>query len=194
MRVSSKTLVALALIAVPTAAGAHPALYQHTHTFMEGVAHPLTGLDHLLAMISVGLWASQKGGRALWLWPVSFVGAMIAGGALGMAHVALPLVEPGIAASLLVLGLMIATMTRLPLAGGMAVIALFGLLHGNAHGLEAPADASGLLYALGFTFSTASLHALGLALGLSARRLQAQTLLRAAAGLIAATGAVMFFL
>ena len=107
--------------------------------------------------------------------------------------VALPLVEPGIAASLLVLGLMVAAMARLPLGAGMAVIALFGLLHGNAHGLEAPANASGLLYALGFTLSTASLHALGLALGLGARRFQAQPLLRAAALLIAATGGVLFF-
>lgn len=193
MRVFSRSVIALVLIAAPTAASAHPALYHHTHTFMEGVTHPLTGLDHLLAMISVGLWASQKGGRAFWLWPASFVGAMVLGGALGMAGHALPLVEPGIAASLLVLGLMVATMTTLPVAGGMAVIAMFGLLHGNAHGLEAPANASGLLYALGFTLSTVTLHALGLALGVSARRLQAQTLLRAAAGLIAMTGAAMFF-
>lgn len=193
MRVSSGVLLAAALIVIPTAVSAHPALYHHTHTFIEGVTHPLTGLDHLLAMVSGGLWASQKGGRAFWLWPASFVVAMILGGAFGMAGHTLPLIEPGIAASLLVLGLMVATMTTLPVAGGMAVIAMFGLLHGNAHGLEAPADASGLLYALGFTFSTISLHVLGLALGVSARRLQAQTLLRAAAGIIAMTGAAMLF-
>jgi len=181
------------LLLLPAAAMAHPALYQHTHGFSEGVAHPLTGLDHLLAMIAVGLWASQKGGRALWLWPASFVAAMIAGGAVGMMGWALPGIAPVIAASLLVLGLMIAGTAVLPISAGMAIIALFGLFHGNAHGLEAPANASGALYAAGFVLSTICLHGLGLGLGLMARSGVARGLVRAGAAAIAVTGCVLFF-
>jgi urease accessory protein len=188
-----KLMIIATLVLLPTAALAHPSLYHHTHTFAAGLTHPLTGLDHLLAMVSVGLWASQKGGRALWLWPAAFVSAMIVGGALGMSGFALPLIEPAIAASLLVLGLLIASMTTLPMAAGVAAIAVFGLFHGNAHGLEAPASGASLLYALGFTLSTIALHGLGLALGLSARKARLQPLLRTAAALIAVTGGVLFF-
>jgi urease accessory protein len=117
---------------------------------------------------------------------------MIAGGVLGMTGFALPLIEPAIAASLLVLGLMIATMTELPLTAGIGLIAVFGLFHGNAHGLEAPLNGSGLLYGLGFTLSTISLHIAGLSLGFATRG-RAQILLRAGAALIAVTGGVLFF-
>jgi urease accessory protein len=187
------TAALLALALAPGAALAHPALYHHTHTFLDGVTHPLTGLDHLLAMVSVGLWASQKGGRALYLWPLWFLTAMIAGGAAGMAGEALPLMEPMIAASLLVLGLAIAAAIDMPVAAGMALIAVFGLFHGNAHGLEAPADGSGLAYAAGFVLSTATLHALGVGLGLAAIRDRAGMLVRAGAVLVAVTGGVLFF-
>jgi urease accessory protein len=182
-------LVAVALL-MPTAAWAHPSIAHHVHGFMAGVSHPLSGLDHLLAMLSVGLWASQKGGRALWLWPAAFVVAMIAGGVMGMAGIGLPLVEPAIAASLLVLGAAIAAMMLLPTGAGVAVIALFGLFHGNAHGLEAPTTGAGL-YALGFVLSTVTLHVLGLALGLSAQKMHRPALIRAGAVLIAATGLAM---
>lgn len=188
-----KTIITAGLLLLPTAAMAHPSLYHHTHSFTAGLVHPLTGLDHLLAMVSVGLWASQKGGRALWLWPAAFVGAMVVGGILGMEGVALPLIEPAIAASLLVLGLMIAAMVRLPLVAGIGLIAAFGLFHGNAHGLEAPASGASLLYGLGFVVSTAALHALGLAIGLSMRSVRLQPLLRAGAALIALAGGVLFF-
>ena len=184
--------ITLALTLLPVAAFAHPALGPHAHGLVEGVSHPFTGLDHLLAMISVGVWASQKGGRAFWLWPASFVLAMIVGGVLGMTGFALPLVEPAIAASLLVLGLMIAGAINLPQGLGAALIALFGLFHGNAHGLEAGGAAAA--YAIGFTLATVTLHALGLALGLSVHRAQARPALRLAAGLIAVTGAALFFL
>lgn len=188
-----KTIITAGLLLLPTAAMAHPSLYHHAHSFTAGLVHPLTGLDHLLAMVSVGLWASQKGGRALWLWPAAFVGAMVVGGILGMEGVALPLIEPAIAASLLVLGLMIAAMVRLPLVAGIGLIAAFGLFHGNAHGLEAPASGASLLYGLGFVMSTAALHALGLAIGLSMRSVRLQPLLRAGAALIALAGGVLFF-
>lgn len=187
----SRSILALTMTLAPAAAFAHPGMVPHVHGFAAGLAHPLTGLDHLLAMVAVGLWASQKGGRAFWLWPASFVAAMGTGGALGMAGIAFPGIEPAIAASLLVLGLMIATLTRLPLAAGAALIAAFGLFHGNAHGLEAPASAASALYALGFVVSTATLHVLGLGLGLMAR--DRQVLVRAAACLVALTGAALFF-
>lgn len=187
-----KTILVVAALLLPTAASAHPSITHHIHGFMAGVSHPLTGLDHLLAMLSVGLWASQKGGRALWLWPAAFVTAMIAGGVLGMADIGLPLVEPAIAASLLVLGAAIAAMLMLPTPAGVAIIALFGLFHGNAHGLEAPAGGAGL-YALGFVLSTVTLHVLGLALGLSAQKMHRPILIRAGAVMIAVTGVVMAF-
>ena len=180
------------LLLLPGTAFAHPSPTPHVHGLMAGIAHPFTGIDHLLAMISVGLWASQKGGRALLLWPAAFVAAMIVGGALGMNGLMLPLVEPAIAASLLVLGVMIASATSLPAGLGAAIIALFGLFHGNAHGLEAGGAAS--TYAVGFTLSTMTLLALGLALGLGARRLQARVAVRVAAGLVAITGAALFVL
>lgn len=186
-----KSILTAILLLLPSAAFAHPAPYLHVHGFAAGMMHPFTGLDHLLAMLSVGLWASQKGGRALWLWPAAFVSAMILGGVAGMEGFALPGIEPAIAASLLVLGLLIATVTTMPLAFGAALIALFGLFHGNAHGLEAPLDASGLAYGAGFVLATATLHAAGLALGLTARRAPAQWTLRAGAAVIALTGAAM---
>jgi len=185
-------LIAAGLFLLPVAAWAHPSLTHHVDGFVAGVSHPLTGLDHLLAMLSVGLWASQKGGRALWLWPAAFVAAMIAGGVMGMTGFALPLVEPAIAASLLVLGGAIAATLMLPTWAGALTIALFGLFHGNAHGLEAPAVGAGL-YALGFVLSTVTLHVMGLALGLSAQKMQRPVLVRAGAALIAATGLVMAF-
>jgi len=184
--------IALVLLLLPVPAFAHPSLTHHAQDLAAGAAHPFTGLDHLLAMLSVGLWASQKGGRALWLWPAAFVAAMIAGGVLGMAGFALPLVEPAIAASLIVLGLMIASAVSLSPVWGAGLIALFGIFHGNAHGLEAGGAAAG--YAVGFTLATVSLHALGLALGWSAARARARPALRLAAGVIALTGAALFFL
>ena len=193
MRISHRVLLAAALTVLPSVAFAHPAPYMHTHTFLDGVAHPLSGLDHLMAMIAVGTLAAQKGGRALWLWPASFVSAMILGGTAGMMGHALPLVEPVIASSLLVLGLMIATMVDLPMVAGVGIVAAFGLFHGNAHGLEAPLTGSGLLYGLGFTLSTITLHVIGLSAGLAARDTPSKILLRAGAGVVAVTGAMMLF-
>jgi len=189
-----KTILATALLLLllPAAAFAHPSISHHVHGFLAGVSHPLTGLDHLLAMLSVGLWASQKGGRALWLWPLAFMAAMVAGGVLGMSGLALPFVEPAIAASLLVLGAAIAATLTLPVAAGAAIIALFGLFHGNAHGLEAPGSGAAL-YALGFLLATVALHGLGVALGLSVRQGRGTILVRAGAALIAVTGMVMAF-
>jgi urease accessory protein len=144
-------------------------------SFAAGFQHPLFGLDHVTVMIAVGLWAALKGGRALWVWPAAFVGVMLVGGALGMAHMPIPFVEPGILASVVALGLLVAVAADLPVWTGGVVIGAFALLHGHAHGTEVPETASGIEYMVGFAAATALLHALGigaaLTLGLRFRNL-----------------------
>jgi urease accessory protein len=129
---------------------------------LHGFLHPLGGLDHLLAMVTVGVVAWQLGGRAVWAVPATFVLVMAAGGALGMAGVTLPLVETGIALSVVLLGAVAALGLRLPVVAAMAMIGVFAVFHGHAHGTELPSDASGLTYALGFMAATALLHATGI--------------------------------
>ena len=158
MRNRSRLLGALSLLLVAAPlAQAHPGHEGHDFTwdFSGGFAHPLSGWDHLLAMIAVGLWAAQLGGRARWLVPSAFVGVMALGAALGHAGLMFPGVEQGIAASVLVLGLLIATAVRLPVAAGMALVGLFAGFHGIAHGAEMPATAGGLSYGAGFILATA---------------------------------------
>lgn len=157
--------------------------------FGHGVAHPLFGLDHLLAMLAVGLWAGQSGGRARWTVPAAFVAMMLAGGVLGMAGVGLPAVEPLVAASVLVLGLLILTARRLPPLAGAAVVGAFALFHGHAHGAELPAAALPALYAAGFVAATAALHAAGLGAATLLRGLA----VRAAGAGIAVVGAALSF-
>jgi len=188
----SRILFAAGVIAlVPSLALAHPG--EHAHSLLAGLAHPVTGLDHILAMLAVGVWAAQKGGRALWAWPLCFIGFMLLGGVLGMQGIAFPLVEPAIAASVLVLGLLIASMTVLPLGAGALLVAAFALFHGNAHGLEAPATGEGLLYALGFVFATAMLHGLGVATGLASRSQMLMQGVRVGGVAIAGIGSALFF-
>lgn len=153
-----------ALFLLPLALAAFPALAHTGHGiggFASGAAHPFLGLDHLLAMVMVGLWAAQQ--QDLWRRlapPLAFVAAMAVGGYLGQAGVALPQVETGIALSVLGLGLLTAFAVRLPLAASLAVIGGFALFHGHAHGAEMPAVAL-WTYMPGFILSTAALHALG---------------------------------
>jgi urease accessory protein len=166
---------------VPTAAGAFALLaatpaFAHvgigaTSGFAAGFQHPLSGLDHMTVMIAVGLWAALKGGRALWVWPAAFVGVMLVGGALGMAHIPVPFVEPGILASVIALGLLVALAVDLPVWTGAVIIGAFALFHGHAHGTEVPETASGIEYMAGFALATAFLHATGIAaaIGLGAR-------------------------
>lgn len=142
--------------------------------FSYGLAHPIGGLDHLLAMVAVGLWAAQLGGRALWAIPLGFVGIMALGSILGVTGVVLPLVEQGIVASVLVLGLLVLAALRLPLGAGLLLVGLFAVFHGYAHGTEMPQAVSGLLYGLGFAISTALLHLAGLGLGVLLQRQQTQ--------------------
>jgi len=192
MRFASKfpLAVAVVLAVLPTAAFAH--IGDHSHmSFAEGLAHPFTGLDHMLAMVAVGLWASQIGGRALWLLPVTFPVVMAAGAALGFGGVALPWVEIGIAISVLVLGAAVALRARPSLAVSVPLIAAFAALHGYSHGVELPADVSALTYAAGFVAATLVLHLIGIGLGLAANRLPVHFVARAAGGAIALAGVAL---
>ncbi|HEU6449471.1 MAG TPA: HupE/UreJ family protein [Verrucomicrobiae bacterium] len=195
-RLHAFTLRAVALLALlaPAVASAHPGTPGHTHGFVNGAAHPLSGLDHLLAMVAVGIFAAQRGGRALWQLPLAFVSVMALGGILGMAGLGeIPLLEQIIAASVLVFGILIATASRLPLKTGIAIIGLFALFHGYAHGAEMPVAASGLSYAIGFLLTTALLHLAGIGLGLSARWIRSPGLIRALGCLIVAAGVGLIF-
>jgi urease accessory protein len=170
MRQSLKSgLLALIAAAIPTAAYAHPAIGEAAG-FSHGFAHPMTGLDHVLAMVMVGVLAFQLGGRATWLLPATFVLVMAFGGALGMAGVNVPFVEIGIALSVIVLGAVVALNIKAPVAAAMAVVGLFAVFHGHAHGAEMPENAAGITYAVGFMMATAILHMAGLALGFAIGR------------------------
>ncbi|MBI1205008.1 MAG: protein hupE [Rhodopseudomonas sp.] len=160
-----------------------------TASFAAGIAHPLSGLDHIAVMVAVGLWAALKGGRALWLWPVTFVGVMLVGGALGMAHVAIPFVEPGILASVVALGLLVALAVDLPVAVGAAIVGVFAVFHGHAHGSEVAENIGGIEYMAGFAVATATLHMTGIAFALAASRAQLRPAIRVAGALCVAVGA-----
>jgi urease accessory protein len=149
-------------------------------SFAAGVAHPLTGIDHITVMVAVGLWAALKGGRALWMWPATFVGVMLIGGALGIAHVPLPYLEPAILASVATLGILVALAIDLPVWAGALVIGAFAVFHGHAHGSEVAATVSGAEYMAGFAMATASLHALGISFALLMSRVHAGAFIRVA--------------
>jgi urease accessory protein len=166
--IGSSTIAALAM--VPTIALAHPGGLDHIHGLTDGIMHPLTGLDHVLAMVAVGLLAAQLGGRALWITPLSFMAMLVVGALLAMAHIAVPLVEIGIAFSIISLGLVLLFGVGLPTVGAMALVGFFAIFHGYAHGLEVPNMASALSYGVGFVFATGLLHLAGITLGLFARR------------------------
>lgn len=157
----NQLFAALTLLLAPAAAFAHPG---HGQGLLAGASHPLGGLDHLLAMVAVGLWAAQQEGRARWALPCTFLASMLVGGALGFAGVNLPGLESGIAASVLALGLAVALAVRPPLPLAMLATAGFAVCHGMAHGLELPAMASAWTYAAGFIAATAALHGAGYAL------------------------------
>ncbi|HWA42416.1 MAG TPA: HupE/UreJ family protein [Hypericibacter adhaerens] len=183
------TLAAAALLGAPVAE-AH-LIGEHGAGFEAGILHPLSGLDHLLAMIAVGIWAAQLGGRAIWAVPCAFVGFMVVGGVLAVTGVSMPLVEPGILGSVLLFGLLIATAARVPTVVGMAIVGLFALFHGHAHGTELPEAANPAAYALGFVLATSFLHAVGLGLALLVGRLAPKPVLRVIGGGIAAAGVAM---
>jgi urease accessory protein len=162
-----------------------------TASFAAGVAHPLSGLDHVTVMVAVGLWAALKGGRALWVWPCAFVGVMLVGGAFGMAHVAVPFVEPGILASVVALGLLVALAVDLPLWIGATIIGVFAVFHGHAHGSEVAENVGSFEYMAGFAIATVALHAAGIGFALLASRAQMRPLIRVAGALCLVIGVGM---
>jgi urease accessory protein len=191
MKLPRLALLSLAFTALPTAAFAHTGVGE-TNGFVHGFMHPMGGLDHVLAMVAVGLLAARLGGRALWLVPLSFVSMMIMGGIAGANSVQLPFVELGISGSILVLGFVVALGRQFPTALAMALAGFFAIFHGHAHGTEMPVDAQGFAYGAGFVLATALLHAAGLAMGLGADRLAGAWSAKAgriAGGAMAAAGA-----
>jgi len=157
--------------------------------FLAGLRHPVSGLDHILAMVAVGLWGAQLGAPAIWLLPVTFPVVMAFGGFLGLLGVALPGVEIGIAASGILLGGMVAREARPPLWLAAALVGFFAVFHGHAHGTELPAGQSGLLYSMGFVTATGALHGLGIAIGEMHRWGWGRRALRLAGLGVAAAGA-----
>jgi urease accessory protein len=188
--------VTLTLLLLSTgSAFAHVGL-GHVETFQTGFFHPLSGIDHVLAMVAVGLYAASLGGAALWLVPCAFVGMMIVGGLIGYGGVPLPMVEQAIGLSVVVMGLAIALGARLRTVAAMALVGLFALFHGHAHGSEGAALASFLPYAAGFIAATVGLHMAGIGIGLGLDRLgTAQAdYLRRAAGAVGALAGVSLML
>lgn len=145
-----------------------------TSGLVHGMIHPVSGIDHVLAMVTVGLFAAHLGGRALWQVPASFVAMMALGGALGFYGIVLPFIETGIALSVVVLGLVVALQTSLPLTAAMGLVGAFAVFHGHAHGTEMPMDIAALGYGAGFLLATALLHVVGIGLGLALGRLSRQ--------------------
>lgn len=152
-----------AFVAIASPALAHPGHDSQANGFVNGALHPLLGLDHVVAMLAIGLWAAALGGKAIWKIPAVFVATMIGGFMLATAGYALPGVEPGIAASVLVFGLLIAAAARLPFTASLALAAVFAIFHGQAHGAEASGNA--VVFGLGFVATTVLLHIAGLSLG-----------------------------
>jgi urease accessory protein len=177
---------------LPTAALAHTGIGAAAG-FAHGFWHPVGGLDHVLAMVAVGAFAVRLGGRAVWLVPAAFVAMMAVGGFAGLEGVPLPLVETAIALSVVVLGLAVAFQWKLPVAAASALVGLFAIFHGHAHGSEMPVDASGLTYAAGFMLATASLHVAGIGLGLAVGRIGARSrlALQASGGAMALAGVAL---
>ena len=164
-----RTLLAVAVVVFASPASAH--VGQHLgFSISGGFAHPFLGLDHLAAMVAVGLWSALAGGKRLWVWPAAFVSAMLVGGCIGHAGVHLPEVEPVIAVSVIVLGLLVASGLKAPVPLGAALIAFFAVFHGHAHAAEALADGWGG-YAAGFALATAVLHMAGISVGIGLQRM-----------------------
>jgi urease accessory protein len=156
--------------------------------FITGFLHPLSGLDHVLAMVAVGIWGAQLKRPAIWILPVAFPLVMSVGGLLGIRGVPLPGVEIGVAASAIVLGIVIAFELRPPLWIAGAIVSVFAIFHGHAHGTELPRAAAPLTYALGFVLATGLLHLCGILIGLVESRPAGAIVLRTAGAFIAVTG------
>jgi urease accessory protein len=195
MRMKSNSVIvaagASAVLAFASTASAHPG-HGGATGLSAGVLHPFTGIDHILAMVAVGLCAAQIGGRALWLLPVTFLSAMVLGGSLALGGTHVPMIEQGIAASVLILGLIIAGGSRLVLPMTAGLVALFAMFHGYAHGAEMHAGLAPAAYGAGFVLATATLHLIGIGIGMALKRNSLPIIVRAAGGAIAIGGVLLF--
>ncbi|WP_172292957.1 HupE/UreJ family protein [Pseudoruegeria sp. HB172150] len=163
-----RTFLTIAAVLAATPALAHLNPDEHG-SFMAGLSHPVFGLDHILAMVAVGLWAASLGGRATWLLPTAFVGSMVVGFFAAVAGMPLPFVEPMILVSVFALGLAVAFALRLPVEAAAGIVGVFGLFHGHAHGGEL-GTAGAIAFGAGFAVSTAILHAFGVTIAVLAGR------------------------
>jgi urease accessory protein len=188
---TERALAAVCLAALASRALAHVEAGQAAG-FLAGFAHPVSGLDHVLAMVAVGVWGAQLGLPAIWILPVTFPIVMALGGLLGLLGVPLPGVEIGIAASAILLGAAVMTERRLPFYAAAALVGFFAVFHGHVHGTELPPGQSGLLYSLGFVVATGCLHAIGIAIGTIHRRPAGRIALRITGGGVGLAG--VFFL
>ena len=184
-------VLAATLLAV-TASAAQAHTGHPLDSAASGLMHPLTGLDHMLAMLGVGIWAAHIGAtgerRAVWLVPSVFVAVMVLGAVFGLSGAKLPLAGAGIIGSVVLIGLLIASTPKLPLWLPATVVALFAVCHGFAHGAEMPASSSALAYGLGFVAATIGLHVVGIGIGLLARRLSGTAGARVVGGAMALAG------
>ena len=191
-RTVSRLVIAAVVLSSPMAASAHvegsPA-----GGFLSGIWHPVSGLDHVLAMVAVGLWGAQLGAPAVWVLPVAFPMVMAFGGMLGLTGLGLPGVELGIATSAIALGAVVLTEARPPLWLAVLLVGFFAIFHGHAHGTELPEGASGLYYSIGFVIATGCLHGTGIAIGLVHRWSAGRVALRCGGALVA-IGGVYFLL
>ena len=188
-----RLLFVAAALAIAPSAWSHDGTTLPYGSFLSGLTHPVLGLDHLLAMVSVGILSAQIGGKAIWTVPATFVVIMALGGFLGWVDIGLTAIEVGIAFSVLALGTAIAVDRRVPLVAAMSVVGVFAVFHGYAHGAEMPTVAKPVTYALGFMTGTAMLHLAGVVIGdISQHYAKGKIMLRAAGVAIAGTGA--FFL
>src|SRR5580704_18459698 len=184
------TLICIALTgALASPAFAHTGVGQ-TNSFASGIAHPLTGADHILAMVAVGLWAALRGGRAVWVWPMAFVATMLGGFVAATLGLQMPFVGPAIWSSIIILGLLVALAAKAPVWLGAAIAGLFAFFHGHSHGSEA-ATASLIPYAAGFALSTGGLHTAGIGLGRLAERSTGKVAIRAMGGFAVLVGALI---
>lgn len=183
----SRLLLMSLLWALPAIASAHSA-HGSANGFTSGFGHPLSGADHIVAMVAVGLWGAFLGGRAMWLLPVVFPTVMAFGGALGVIGVPVPSVETGIAVSGVVLGLMVCFAAKPPLWIAAVIVGLFAIFHGHAHGTELPGSANPMTYAAGFVISTGLLHLCGIAFGYLIHWPWGRVAVRASGAIIALAG------
>ena len=183
----NRALMCLVMLLVAGAAQAHTE-GSVAGGFISGFSHPLFGLDHLLAMVAVGIWGATLGRPLVWALPVAFPLLMVVGAVMGIAGLPVPFIEVGIAVSVIVLGIAIAAAWRAPVAVAVAIVSVFGIFHGFAHGTELPETASPAAYAAGFVLSTGLLHLAGIAIGLLKSVPRGSLILRGSGALIAVVG------